>query len=559
MEEINLFTRFLDTLHVQPVLTLFLIIGMGYLIGGIRIGSFSLGPVAGVLFAGLFLGHFDFRINAGAQAVGFALFIFSVGYQAGPRFFDVLRTDGLKYFLLALVVAGTGFIVAVLATKLLSLSPGTSGGLLAGGLTSSPTLAAAQEAIRSGQIKPPEGMAADEMLGNVATGYAITYIFGLAGLIAIIKLLPQVLGIDMAKEAKILEGKDESGKASKPANVSARIYKVTNEEMTRIPAKQLRKQYWDKTSVLRVRRDGEIIKPGQTEGFLQLGDELIILAPVEFFTTAASKFGEEITPEASTAQITQTAQIVIINKNAIGKSLQELNISMKFGVLLTRITRMRMEVPLTADFELRKGDIMTVVGLNENVDLLGEELGHVEREIAETDMVTFAFGIAIGVVIGLFAITIGQLSIGLGSAGGLLTSGLVIGYLRSIHPTFGRLPAAARWILMEFGLLIFMAGVGLRAGGDIVETFMTAGPVLVVAGIAVTIIPIFVGYVFGRKVLKIHPVLLLGGITGSMTSGAALSVVTNEANSPIPSLGYTGAYAFANVLLTVAGSIILLF
>ncbi len=559
MEEITTFSRFLDILHGQPVLTLFLLIGMGYLIGGIRIGSFSLGPVAGVLFAGLFLGHFDFRMDAGAQAVGFALFIFSVGYQAGPRFFDVLRTDGLKYFLLALVVAGTGFTVAVLATKLLSLSPGTSGGLLAGGLTSSPTLAAAQEAIRSGQIKPPEGMAADEMIGNVATGYAITYIFGLAGLIAIIKLLPKVLGIDLVKEAKILEGEDESGAVSKPANVSARIYRVTNEEVTRIPAQQLREQYWDKTSVVRVRRDGEIIKPGQAEGFLQLGDELIILAPVEYFTTTISKFGEEITPEASTAQFTETAQIVVINKNAIGKSLHELNIPMRFGVLLTRVTRMRMEVPLTADFELRKGDILTVVGLHENVDLLGEELGHVEREIAETDMVTFAFGIAIGVVIGLFAVSVGQLSIGLGSAGGLLTSGLVIGYLRSVHPTFGRLPDAARWILMEFGLLLFMAGVGLRAGGNIVETFMAAGPVLVLAGIAVTIIPICVGYFFGRKVLKIHPVLLLGGITGSMTSGAALSVVTNEANSPMPSLGYTGAYAFANVLLTVAGSIILFF
>ena len=559
MEEITTFSRFLDILHGQPVLTLFLLIGMGYLIGGIRIGSFSLGPVAGVLFAGLFLGHFDFRMDAGAQAVGFALFIFSVGYQAGPRFFDVLRTDGLKYFLLALVVAGTGFTVAVLATKLLSLSPGTSGGLLAGGLTSSPTLAAAQEAIRSGQIKPPEGMAADEMIGNVATGYAITYIFGLAGLIAIIKLLPKVLGIDLVKEAKILEGEDESGAVSKPANVSARIYRVTNEEVTRIPAQQLRDQYWDKTSVVRVRRDGEIIKPGQAEGFLQLGDELIILAPVEYFTTTISKFGEEITPEASTAQFTETAQIVIINKNAIGKSLHELNIPMRFGVLLTRVTRMRMEVPLTADFELRKGDILTVVGLHENVDLLGEELGHVEREIAETDMVTFAFGITIGVVIGLFAVSVGQLSIGLGSAGGLLTSGLVIGYLRSVHPTFGRLPDAARWILMEFALLLFMAGVGLRAGGNIVETFMAAGPVLVLAGIAVTIIPILVGYFFGRKVLKIHPVLLLGGITGSMTSGAALSVVTNEANSPMPSLGYTGAYAFANVLLTVAGSIILFF
>jgi len=218
---------------------------------------------------------------------------------------------------------------------------------------------------------------------------------------------------------------------------------------------------------------------------------------------------------------------------------------------------MRMKVPSTADFELRKGDILTVVGPHDCVDLLGKEVGHVEREIAETDMVTFAFGIAIGVVIGLFSISVGQLSIGLGSAGGLLTAGLIIGYLRSVHPTFGRLPDAARWILMEFGLLLFMAGVGLRAGGDILETFATAGPMLVLAGIAVTTIPILVGYFFGRKVLKIHPVLLLGGITGSMTSGAALSVVTKATKSSMPSLGYTGAYAFANVLLTVAGSIIL--
>jgi putative transport protein len=311
--------------------------------------------------------------------------------------------------------------------------------------------------------------------------------------------------------------------------------------------------------VVRVKRDGQIIEPGEGEGFLHLGDELYILAPVEYFTTTIAKFCEEITPEVSTAQVTETALIVVINKKAVGKSLQEINIPRKFGVLLTRVTRMRMEIPLTADFTLRKGDILTVVGAYENVNFLGDELGHVEREIAETDMVTFAFGIAIGVVIGLFSISVGQLSIGLGSAGGLLTAGLIIGYLRSIYPTFGRLPDAARWILMEFGLLLFMAGVGLRAGGDILETFATAGPMLVLAGIAVTTIPIFVGYFFGRKVLKIHPVLLLGGITGSMTSGAALSVVTNEAKSSMPSLGYTGAYAFANVLLTIAGSVILFF
>ena len=558
MEEANAFTRLLETLHAQPVLTLFLILGMGYLIGNIRIGSFSLGPVAGVLFAGLFLGHFEFRMSPGAQSVGFALFIFSVGYQAGPRFFDVLRTDGLKYFQLAVVIAATGFTIAVIAAKLLSLAPGTSAGLLSGGLTSSPTLAAAQEALRSGQVAPPEGHTADEMIGNVATGYAITYIFGLAGLIAIIKLLPKVLGIDLEKEAKALEAEDESGRAVQPANVSGRIYRVTNEEMTKIPVKQLREQYWDKTSVVRLRRNGEIMRLGPDE-YLQLGDEALVLAPVEYITETISQFGEEVAPETGTEKYTETARIVVIDKSAVGKTVQELDIARRFGVLLTGITRMGMAMPLTTDFRLQKGDILAVSGPPDNVDLLGQELGHVERDIAETDMVTFAFGIAFGVVIGMLAISVGQLSLGLGSAGGLLASGLAIGYLRSIRPTFGRMPDAARWILMEFGLLLFMAGVGLRAGGDIIETFIAAGPVLVLAGIVVTITPIFVGYFFGRKVLKIHPVLLFGGITGSMTSGASLSVVTKAANSPIPSLGYTGAYAFANVLLTVAGSIILFF
>ena len=558
MEELNLFTRILETLRTQPVLTLFLILGTGYLIGNIRIGSFSLGPVAGVLFAGLFLGHFDFRMNAGVMSVGFALFIFSVGYQAGPKFFDVLKKDGLKYFLLAIVIAGSGFTVALIAAKLLSLEPGTSAGLLAGGLTSSPTLAAAQDALRTGQVTPPDGVTADEMIGNVSTGYAITYIFGLAGLIATIKLFPQILGIDLAKEAKALEIEDESRAASKPTNVSARIYRISNEEFTKIPIKQLRDEYWDKTSIVKVKRDGHIIRLNPEE-FLQIGDELRILAPVDYFTETIAKFGEEIKPEISTELSSKTAQIVVIKKDAVGKSIQELDIARKYGVLLTNVKHMNFEVPRTADYLLRKGDILTVVGLHENVDLLGEDLGHVERDIAETDMITFAFGIVFGVIVGLLAVKVGQLSIGLGSAGGLLASGLIIGYLRSIKPTFGRLPEAARWILMDFGLLIFMAGVGLRAGGDILETFAAAGPLLVLAGVTVTLTPIFIGYFFGRKVLKIHPVLLFGAITGSMTSGAALSVVTKAAKSPMPSLGYTGAYAFANVILTIAGSIIMMF
>ena len=228
---------------------------------------------------------------------------------------------------------------------------------------------------------------------------------------------------------------------------------MTSEAITKLPGRELAAQYWDGTSVVRVRRNGKIM-PRDPDGYLQLGDELLILAPVDYFTGTIAKIGEEITPDASTAQFTESSQIVVINKQAVGKSIGELDLARRYGVLLTQVTRMRMELPRGADVKLRKGDILTVVGPHENVDLLGEELGHVERKVAETDMVTFAFGIALGVVIGLLAIKVGQLSIGLGSAGGLLASGLAIGYLRSIHPTFGRLPDAARWILMEFGLLL---------------------------------------------------------------------------------------------------------
>ena len=558
MEEISLFTRLLEGLREQPVITLFLIFGVGYLIGNIRIGSFSLGPVAGVLFVGLFLGHYGFRMNPGIQSVGFAMFIFSVGFQAGPRFFDVLRKDGLKYFLLAVVIAGAGFIIAIIMTKILSLKPGTSAGLLAGGLTSSPTLAAAQDALLTGQVKPPDRYTADDMIGNVSTGYAITYIFGLAGLIAAIKLFPQILGIDLKKEAKALEAEEAKGLATQLTNISARIYKVTNEEITKIPISQLRERFWDKTSLVYIKRDGEIIQL-QKDEFIRIGDELRIVAPVEYFAKNIAHIGEEITPDVDTELISKTAKIVVIKKAAVGKTIGELDIARKHGVLLTCIKNTGIEMPASIEHELKKGDILTVVGLQENVDLLGKSLGHVERDIAETDMVTFAFGIVVGVLVGLLSVTIGQLSIGLGTAGGLLASGLTIGYMRSIKPTFGRIPEATRWFLMEFGLLLFMAGVGLRAGGNIIETLLEAGPLLVVAGIAVTLTPIVVGYFFGRKILNINPVLLFGAITGSMTSGAALSVVTKAADSHMPSLGYTGAYAFANVLLTIAGSLILFF
>jgi len=544
----------LTLLRNQPVLTLFVMLGLGYLIGNVRLGSLSLGPVAGVLFVGLFLGHHGFQISPGAMSVGFALFIFSVGYQAGPRFFDVLMTDGLRYFALAVVIAVTGLSVALAFANYLELEPGTSAGLLAGGLTSSPTLAAAQEAIRGGSIAPPSGWTADQVIGNISTGYAITYIFGLVGLILIIKFMPGALGVDLQAEARNIE-RASAVDTRPPPNIVTRWYRITSPAITELTVAEATQKYWDGFSVAKIRRDGELVELAPDE-HARLGDELLVTGELKFFTDVVQSIGEEIPgPEGETDM--DTADVVVMNPGIVGRTLAELNLAREFGVVLGELHRMRMLIPPSLNVVLRRGDVLRVSGASANIDRFGEAAGHVERDVEETDMITFSLGIAAGVLIGLLSVQVAGISLGLGSAGGLLAAGLIVGFLRSVRPTFGRLPDAARWIFMEFGLLLFMAGVGVRAGADIVEVFLEAGPKLIVAGIFVTVTPVAVGYLFGRKVLRLNPVILFGAITGAMTSGACLSVVTGAAKSPVPALGYTGAYAFANVLLTICGSIIL--
>ncbi len=549
-------TWLLPFLNHHKDMAFFLVIGIGYIIGNLRIGSFSMGSVAGVLFAGLVFGYFGFRISGSAQMVGFALFIFSVGYQAGPGFVAVLRQDGLKYFVLSIVVAFTGFALAAVWANFLSLPPGMSAGLLAGGLTSSPTLAAAQDAVNSGTVSIAEGWTKDQIIDNVAMGYAVTYIFGLVGLIMVMKYMPKMLNIDLVQESKDFES-GNSEKYDLPENVVLRTYRITNPEIKSMPLEKLRELYWDKTSVVKVKREDSFY-PIDEDG-LVVGDIIEVLGPRKYFTDKISKIAEEIVTEWKSDNAQDTAQVIVSNKDVVGFTLGELQINRRFGLLLMEIRRAGKHIDHNENTVLNEGDVLTVIGAPQQIEAMGEYMGQIERAGVETDMITLSFGIVIGLMIGSFSVTFGGVSVGLGSAGGLLASGLFIGYRRSIRPTFAQLPEATRWFLMEFGLLLFMAGVGMRAGGGILETLQHNGVVLVGAGMCVTIVPILVGYFVGRTLLNISPALIFGAITGAMTSGAALSVVIKEAKSPVPALGYTGTYAFANVLLVIAGSLIMAF
>ena len=538
-------------LHGNPTLLFFLVLALGYLLGKLAIREYQLGAVAGVLFVGLVFGHFGFTIGAGAQTFGFTIFIFAVGYQAGPRFFEVIRTDGLRYLSLALVVAVTGVGLAVALSGAFDFEPGISAGLLGGALTTTPTLAAAQEALRAGNVVPPDGFSVARAIDNVGAAYAITYLFGVIGLIVLMKLLPRLVGVDLPAAAAELSHVGPGASAA-AQDMVPRAYRVLRDG-------QIVRDIEDTTRRLRIvraRRGGRPVD-FELDTKLQQDDEILVLGDREaLLALPRDRFVE--TPNTAVFDTKlETVEVIIERPDVVGKTLGALSAQRRPGAVFPLgVRRMRVELPIEEDLVLQKGDVVTVLGNEIDVELITQMAGHVERQVEETDLLTFALGIGAGILIGTLTVTIGGVSVGLGSAGGLLASGLTIGFLRSTNPKFGRVPDAALWLLMELGLLMFMTGVGLNAGSQVVQTLLDAGLPLVVSGLVVTVVPVLVAYVFGTRVLRLNPALLFGGIVGSMTSGAALKVVQELAKSPSPALGYTSAYAFANVLLTVAGNLL---
>lgn len=554
----------LELAKQNTTLLLFLVIGVGYLIGNIRFGQIELGATTGVLLAGMLFGHFGMPDTAGAATFGFSLFIFSVGLQAGPRFFSVFLEDGPKYVALSFVVAVTGVSIALLMSRLFNFDYGMTAGMLAGALTSTPTLAGAQDAIISGLAKLPEGMSVKTAASNISVAYAITYIFGTVGLIVFIRYFPMMLKIDLAKSAIDLA-------REKGLTVDKGKRKITAEAMPIIRAyrageaasgktlSQLKQEAGLAAKILQVRRGKKFIEP-TPELVLEEGDVAAVIASLKDHKEIQENRGLQETLDAELLDYNiETREIIAINPQSIGKPAGDLNITGTYGCFISGITRAGIDLPYDDNLVLNKGDRLHVTGEEDRIHLLAQRVGHVDTDVEETDLMTFAFGIVAGIILGVILVKVGNLSIGLGGAGGLLMAGILIGYLRSIHPTFGRVPAAARYLLMDLGLMIFMASVGLKAGAGILTALTSVGPTMFISGIGITLGPILVGYLFGRKVLQLNPALLLGSLTGSMTSTPALNVVNEVAKSPLPALGYAGTYTFANVLLTFAGTFLMRF
>jgi putative transport protein len=332
---------------------------------------------------------------------------------------------------------------------------------------------------------------------------------------------------------------------------------VTQAEFCRPTIRELASQRWDGLAPVRLRRQGKWIAI-QPDDHLQLGDEIYAYGSAEFFRRGIDRLGDEISIAPDVELSSVATQVVVARREVIGRTLGELDLAREHGVVVIEVRRDGLVLPLSPKLPLQRADVLRVVGPVIKVNNLANVLGPVEPNATETDMMTFALGIAIGSAIGLLSITIAGVKLGLGAAGGLLISGMTIGWLHGTRPSVGKFPGAARWILMEFGLLLFICAVGLQAGKGVVDAFQQTGPVLLLAAAIVVSLPVIGGYLFGRKVLRLHPALLMGALTGAMTSTPALSLLTSEAKSAAPALGYTGTYAFANVFLTICGTLVML-
>jgi putative transport protein len=559
-------SEIVDFLRQNETVLIFLVIALGYLLGRIKVGWFSLGTTAGALIVGLIIGLIKFEVSPLVKSIGFGVFIYAVGLRVGPQFFDGMRKDGLKLITLALVACLAGFGITWVLAAWLDLAPGIAPGIIAGAMTNTPTLGAAEQAIASGVVALPAGVTAKAAMNNITVAYAITYLFGTVGLIIFLKILPRLFGYDLAQEAKKLDAEmsrgvphfdPDSDYFSEYRLWDVRAFELTNDRWAGEPLSRLREELPGGLVIERIKRGDQIITPAD-DTVLQKGDLVAVSGHINDVARGPEVIGPEHPDKEVLDLVGEGIEILVTNKQALQKSLTDLGREAGYGCYVKGVIRSGVEQEVHQGLTLRKGDLLVVAGVRAHVDRLAKYLGYAVHRSAITDLFTLSVGMVVGYLLGAITVRLFDVPVTLGSAGGLLISGIVISFLRSRHPTFGNIPGGARAILEDIGLTVFIALVGLSAGGSVVRVLETSGPQVFLVGVAVTLVPAFLAFLWGKYVLKLNPVILIGACTGAITCTASLKAVNEEAQSSLPALGYPVPYAISTVVLTVMGYLIML-
>ena len=548
-------------LQSSDVMLLFTALGVGLLVGKLRLGGFELGSTPGVLMASLLLGAWGFDMEDQTESLGFMLFIFCVGIEAGPNFFSNFLQDGVRYISIAAVITVTAVTVTNVAARVLELDPGMAAGLLAGALTSTPTLVGAQDAVAQ-QMGHLDAEAQREMISQISVGYALTYLVGLLGLLGVLRYLPTLMHFDPREEARKIaraRGMDSERRRNVRTPI-LRAYEIPEENDRQFAGRTLREiGIFHRSGLIveRIKRDGELLEPDPDIELLA-GDKVALVGyPSSHAKGDIDHSSEVYDPDLLEFRM-DTAQVVVGNPDFNGTSLNELELETKYGCLIDGVTRAQVELPLNRDLKLNRGDVLSVSGERNRLQRFAAKIGCEEQESDISDLMTFSFFFLGGLVLAQLGVIVGDLRVTLGNAGGLLLGGILMGFFRARNPMFGYMPQGAINMLKDLGLNIFMVSVGLSAGADILDAMKDSGVAILIGGSLVMLLPLTVGYIYGAFVLKMNPVLLLGALTGAMTSTPGLKVVNDMSGNSVPALGYAGTYTFANVFLTLGGASIIM-
>ncbi|THV30962.1 aspartate-alanine antiporter [Glycomyces paridis] len=554
-----------DSLVAHPEIAIFLALGLGFLIGKLKIKGIVLGPVTGTLLAGVLVGIvFDgIDIPDLVKTVAFVAFLFALGYNVGPQFFAGLKGDGVKQVILAVINCAFGLGVVIVLAKLLGYGPGWGAGLLAGGLTQSAVIGVADSAIAA-----LPGLSAEEvkeMESQVAVGYAVCYLFGTAAAAFFLSTIaPRMLGSkSLAADAHEME--KDLGVAKEPGispayySVVRRAFRIDGGTVVGATVADLeaRALTLGHRVMFHDLRRGGAVAPVRPDTALQAGDVVTLAARrPDLVALDVDRWGEEVDDEELLDYQVETLAIVITKKSLAGAKIGPAFAEHAPRLFVTKVVRGGQEIPWSDDTVIHRGDEITVQGGKDEVEAVIGDLGYPNRAKDSTDMSYVGFGIVVGALIGVPTIAVAGADIGLTTSGGALIMGLVFGWLRAKSPTFGQFPPAANWMLSTGGLCMFVGIVGIMAGPDFVSGVKSEGLSLVFAGLVVTLLPMLLTMYLGKWLFKIPVPINLGIVAGANTTTASIGAITDSAKSQVPVLGYTIPYAIGNVLLTIWGAVI---
>lgn len=520
-----------ESLLQSSYFSLFLIIALGFILGRIKIKGLSL-DVSAVIFVALLFGHYGVTIPKEIGNIGLVLFIFTIGIQAGPGFFDSFKSKGKILIILTALITGSACITGIIFKYVLGIDTPSIVGLIAGALTSTPGLAVAIDSTQS---------------SAASIAYGIAYPFGVIGVILFIKLLPKVLRIDIATESKALEAKRKNQFPS----LHTATFLIENPNVCEKSLAQLRIRTMTGAVVSRIKHDDITSVPiGNT--ILHKGDKIKAVGTEKALEQIAILVGKRLESDLPFSKTQELQSLLLTNKDIINKTIAHLNFQSTFGCTVTRVRRSGIDLSPEPDLVLKFGDKLLVAGEKEDLKALSQFLGNDEKRLSDTDFFPIAMGIVLGVLVGKINISFSDsFSFSPGLTGGILIVALVLSAIGKTGPIVWSMSGTANQLLRQLGLLLFLAEVGTSAGVNLVSTFQSSGLTLFGVGIAITIIPMVIAVVFGYYIFKINILDMLGTIAGGMTSTPGLAAADSMSDSSAPSVAYATVYPIAMVFLII--------